>query len=197
MKNTQDISLDFLRTLLTDEQGNVPSKVDLEHAEEALTAYAVQHAVVPPLSMRDKIMAKIHKLNIHERTRNPFTLENLPILTAQSNWLDWEAAVEGIECPAEYDNVYMHTLESNDTRELFVAWVQEVIPEEVHHDLLESFILLEGTCECNIWNETGEKRIVRMQAGDFIEMKIGEIHDIYITSPKPVKAILQWLKIAA
>jgi mannose-6-phosphate isomerase-like protein (cupin superfamily) len=197
LEKNQDISLDFLRTLLTDEKGIAPLKADLDDTEIALNAYAKQHAVEPPLSMREKIMSKMQKLNAQALNRQPFTLENLPILTAESNWLDWEAAVEGIEPPPVYDNIHLHSLEANDTRELFVAWVQELIPEEVHFDLLESFVLLEGTCECHIWSENGDKRLVRMQAGDFIEMKIGENHDIYITSPKPVKAILQWLKMAA
>jgi hypothetical protein len=30
-----------------------------------------------------------------------------------------------------------------------------------------------------------------------ISFELGEIHDIYITSEKPVKAILQWLQLAA
>lgn len=197
LKKRLDFSLDFIRTVMTDEQNMAPSKADLELTETALTAYAEQYAVSPPLSMRNKILSKLEKLNDQARNRHPFTLENLPILTAQSNWLDWEAAVEGIVPPAEYDNVHLHSLESNDTRELFVAWVQEIIPEEVHFDLLESFVLLEGTCECYIWSDNGDKRYVRMQVGDFIEMKIGENHDIYITSPQPVKAILQWLKVAA
>jgi hypothetical protein len=44
----------------------------------------------------------------------------------------------------------MHTLEENEERELFVAWVKEFIPEEVHTDVLESFLILEGSCTCYI-----------------------------------------------
>ena len=183
--------------MLTDDPSVAPSKSDLELTETALTAYAQQYALHPPLSMRGKIMSKMQKLNAQARNRQGFTLDNLPILNAESNWLDWDVAVKGIEPPAEYDNIHLHTLEENATRELFVAWVQEIIPEEVHLDLLESFILLEGTCECHIWTDNGDTRLVRMQAGDFMEMKIGENHDIYVTSPQPVKAILQWLKVAA
>ena len=197
MKKIPNISLDFLQILITNGKGTAPTKADLENTEAALIAYAEIHAMQPPLSMRDKILSKIQKLDAQERNRQVLNLHKLPILTEQSNWLDWEAAVQNIEPPADYDNIHLHTLESNDTRELFVAWVKEVVPEEVHHDLLESFVLLEGTCACTIWTEDGTTRHVRMQAGDFIEMKIGENHDIYITSLQPVKAILQWLKVAA
>ncbi len=114
-----------------------------------------------------------------------------------ANWLEWQAVLEGIEPPAEFDNIHLHTLESNDKRELFVAWVKEMVDEEVHHDILESFMLLEGSCECHITNEKGGTRIVRMSQGDFISMKLGETHDIVITSLKPAKAILEWRKVAA
>lgn len=189
MKKKKDISFNYLRQLLTG-KNTKPTQLDVEEA-------ATQNAVQPSTLVRSKILAKLEKLNQQARNRNPFYLEKAPILDEKSNWLDWEEAVKGIEPPEEYDNIHLHPLESNATRDLFLAFVKETVPEEVHHDLIESIMLIDGTCECHIWTETGEKRHVRMQAGDFVEMKIGEIHDIYITSAQPAKAILQWLKIAA
>ena len=197
LKNKHNISLEQLRNMLLDEEGHVPNGVDSEKTEAALIAYGEQFAHKLPLSLRDRILEKMHKLHEQAHTRQPFTLANLPILTSDANWLDWATAVESIKPPEVYDNIHFHILEANDQRELFVIWVQELIPEEVHDDLLESFVVLDGTCECHIWNEKGEKRLVRMQAGDYLDLKIGEIHDILTTSLQPVKAILQRLKIAA
>jgi mannose-6-phosphate isomerase-like protein (cupin superfamily) len=188
LKNKQFTSLDFLITLMKGKKAKTdiePTSIDAEYTKQ------------PSDSVRSKILSKIEKLNAQARNRNSISLENPPKLDENANWLDWEAAVEGIEPPDTYDNIHLHPLESNDTRDLFLAFVKEVVPEEVHHDLIESILILEGTCECHIWTENGEKRLVRMQCGDFIEMKIGEIHDIYITSAQPAKAILQWLKVAA
>lgn len=197
MNTSYDISLQNLTQHLTDERGNPPSAVDVDKTEAALLAFAELHAVKPPLSMRDKILGNLQKMKYLEDNRQPFTLENLPILTPDANWLDWEAAVKGIEPSADFEDVHMHLLEDNDRRELNLVWVKQEVPEEVHHDVLESFILLEGTCECHIIGENGDKRIVKMRQGDYISFKIGEVHDIEITSAKPAKAILQWLKIAA
>jgi mannose-6-phosphate isomerase-like protein (cupin superfamily) len=193
----RDITPDYLKQLLSNESGDLPSAEELDKTEAALLAYAEAHAVAPPLSLKEKILNKIQQLNTETQKRQPFTLENLPILTPESNWLDWEEAVKSIPMPDEIEDVYLHTLESNDTRELFVAWVKEIVPEEVHHDLLESFILLEGTCECEITDENGNVRYVKMREGDYISFKIGETHIINITSAQPAKAILQWMKIAA
>ncbi len=197
MNTSYDISLQNLTQHLTDERGNPPTSVDVAETEAALLAYAELQAVKPPLSIRDRILANMQKLKNFEDSRQSFTLDNLPILTPDANWLDWEAAVKGIEPSDDYEGVYMHLLENNERRELNLAWVQYEVPEEVHHDVLESFILLEGSCECHIFDANGGKRIVKMRQGDYISFKIGEVHDIEITSAKPAKAILQWLKIAA
>ena len=118
-------------------------------------------------------------------------------MTAEANWLDWVDAVKGIMPPVDFEAVHLHTFRNDNIAEMHLAWVKQEVLEEVHHDVLESFILLEGTCECHILNEDGSQRTVRMREGDYISFKIGEIHDIQITSSEPAKAILQWLKIAA
>ena len=125
MKKVQNISLDFLQKLLIDEQGIVPTKTDLENTEAALSIFAEKHGKQPPLSMRDKILSKMQRFDVQKQNRQTLNLHNLPILTAESNWLDWELAVQDIEPPLEYDNIHLHTLESNDTRDLFVGWVNE------------------------------------------------------------------------
>lgn len=125
------------------------------------------------------------------------SLDNLPILDQTSNWMDWQQAVEGINPPKDFDGIYLHSLESSPRRELFVAWVKEYVAEEVHTDIVESFILLEGTCECHITDAKGNASVVRMAAGDFITMHTGETHDVIITSLEPAKAILQWMKLSA
>ena len=197
MNYQYDISLNDLSQNLIDEQGNPPTATHLSKTEAALVAFAELHTVQPPLSMRDKIMDNLQNLTLLKNNQQPFTLDNLPLLTPNANFLDWEAAIKGIEPVEDYEDIYLHLLEDNDYRELNILWVKQIVPEEVHHDVLESFILIEGTCECHISNEKGETRIVKMREGDYIAFKIGEVHDIHITSSQPAKGILQWLKRAA
>ena len=197
MKNRFNISRDLLHDILKKDNVVKPSTKDIEQSEDALIAYAHLHAMAPPLSMRDKILGKIQKISDQQVNRHSFTLENAPLLTPEANWLDWVEAVKGIMPPDDFEAVHLHTFRNDDVAEMHLAWVKEEVPEEVHHDVLESFILLEGTCECHIISEDGYQRTVRMREGDYISFKIGEIHDIQITSDEPAKAILQWLKIAA
>lgn len=173
------------------------SKEVIQQSEEALLHFAHAHSIPPPAQLRDKILSKISTLNHQLSHRQLLDINHLPLLDCSANWLDWQDAVAGIEPPANYEGIHLHPLEENEKRDLFVVWVKEFVEEEVHHDLLESFLILEGTCECLITDEKGYTRIVRMGQGDFISIQLGEFHNIRVTSSVPVKAILQWIKLAA
>ncbi|MCB0583128.1 MAG: cupin domain-containing protein [Phaeodactylibacter sp.] len=190
-----DITPEQIREWLSEGPDGPPPGEEVEQAEEALLRFAESHAAPPPAPLREKILDKLRTLNEQKNQRHRLQPGNLPLLDALSNWLDWKEVAEGIAPPEDYENIYLHTLESNEKRELFVAWVKEFVPEEVHHDLLESFLILEGSCECFITGADGHTRTVRLGPGDYIAMETGETHDIRITSPTPAKAILQWVKI--
>ena len=177
------------------EEGDTFSDSDVQLTEDSLIRFAQEYSVVPSPDLKSQILKKIHALNKASNNRTELQLDNLPLLDISSNWLDWEKAVEGINPPEDFEGIHLHELESNEERQLFVAWVREYVEEEVHHDLIESFLLLEGTCECHITDPEGYGRVVRMSVGDFITMEPGETHDVIITSLEPAKAILQWKRI--
>ncbi|MBI5917694.1 MAG: hypothetical protein HY842_20175 [Bacteroidetes bacterium] len=195
MKNKYDITQNEIREWLANDPSTPPSADDVRQTEDALLNFAAAHTLAPPPGLKEKILGKLHALQIIPR--QTLHLDQLPMLDETSNWLDWQEVVTGIEPPEDYEDLHLHPLEANEKRELFVAWVREMVPEEVHHDLLESFLILEGSCECHITDQAGTTRSVRMGQGDFITMQIGETHDICITSIQPTKAILQWRKLAA
>lgn len=197
MKKQHDITRKDIGEWLLDESGSPIDNVSIQQTEDDLILYATAHAVPAPEHLRNSILDKIRNLNVQKATVQKLDLANLPLLTEQSSWLEWQEAVAEIEAPAVYEDIHMHTLESNEQRDLFVIWVKEFVPEEVHHNLLESFMILEGSCVCYITNQAGETRTVRLGEGDFITMQLEETHDIHITSEKPAKAILQWYKLAA
>ncbi len=188
---------DLLRSLLADANGGEVNATELQNADEALSAFALAHAAPPQLRVRAAILAKINALNAQKAHRSSISLEAVPFLTPDANFLDWATAVRDIPAPILLEDVFLHPIRSDEQVDIFVAWVKVEVPTEVHHDLLESFILLEGTCECVIQQPDGTSRVVHMREGDYISFKLGETHDIFITSSSPAKAILQWLKVAA
>ena len=194
-KKKYDIAQDEVREWLSGDAGGPPSDQELEQAEEALLGFAEGHATPAPAPLREKILEKLRVLNTQKRQQQKLQPDNLPLLSDSSNWLEWKEVAEGIAPPEDYENIHLHTLESTEKRELFIAWVKEYVPEEVHYDLLESFLILEGSCKCYITDEAGHTRTVRLGPGDFIAMQTGETHDIRITSEQPAKAVLQWVKL--
>ncbi len=178
------------------DDGAVPPH-ELAAAEQALVQLAMANAVVPRPERKAQVLSKIASLRTQQQVQLPYPLHHLPLLDAQSNPFAWRATVAHIEPPESYDNIHMHALESNAERDLFVVFVRELVPEEVHFDIMESFLLLEGTCTCVITDAAGHTRNVHMCTGDYIEMQLGETHDVFITSGAPAKAILQWRKLDA
>ncbi|RMF25680.1 MAG: cupin domain-containing protein [Bacteroidetes bacterium] len=168
----------------------------MEGFEEALIHFARAHAVPPPPKLKESILNKIRSLKSQLGQRRQLALESLPRLTEHPNYFDWFELTASLQPPEDYD-VHLHPLERTPRRDLFVVWARAPIPEEVHHDLLESFLILEGTCACRIRDENGSSRIVKLGPGDLLSLEKGETHDIYITSAQPVKAILEWWYSAA
>lgn len=196
MKKENDILKQEIADWLHD-KGESPDAQLTNATETALIHWLEAHAMAPPVGVKDSIVSKLMQLTRQKKEQKTLDLAHLPLLDDQANWLEWQEAVAGIAPPDDYEDIHLHTLESNDQRELFVAWVKEFVPEEVHYDLIESFLLLEGSCECHITDRQGNTRIVRLGQGGFISMELGESHDIHITSSTPAKAILQWKKLAA
>lgn len=197
MKKKNDIAQAEIKKLLSDKSSTEPDMFDIDQTEEALINYAKAHSVPPPSGLRDKILSRIAVLAAQKKAQRKIELDNLPPLDDSANWFEWQAVSSDIEPPNDFKNIHLHTLESNEKRELFLAWVKEFVPEEVHHDVEESILILEGNCECRITNDKGETRVIRLGQGDFYTMKPGEIHDIIITSLQPAKAIIEWRKLAA
>ena len=197
MDEKKHIDKEKLDQWLSENEHSPTDKDTIDSTEDALIGFAESHSLHPPKDLREKILEKMNRLNAKEKARSKLSLEKLPILSAESHHLDWKEVVASIPTPDLAENVHLHPLVSDGSRELFVMWAQGTIPEEVHDDLLESFMILEGSCECHITGADGNSRIVRLGEGDFIEMQLHEKHDIVITSLKPGKAILQRIKLSA
>lgn len=189
-KRICDITKKDLKDWLSDSDHSATAD-EIDQTEEALIRFADDHAIQSPSHLKNAVLEKLKKLKKQKINKQVFDLNDLPRLTENSNLYAWQELAEGIQPPEDY-TVYLHPIEQSNKRELFVAWAKEPIPEEVHHDLLESFLILQGTCECHITAEDGSFRKVRLGPGEMISLKKGETHDIIITSEQPVVAILEW-----
>jgi len=170
---------------------------EIQHTEEALIQYALAHSITPPQQNKVRILERLKQEQqspsfMGNKEKNPF-----PLLGTYSKMEDWIPLIGDHPGPQEFDGIHMEPLYKDSRIELNLVWVKDMVPEEVHQDVMESFLLLEGSCSCTIEQKDGNTRTVHMKPGDFLALELGERHDIRVTSPFPAKAILQWLSIAA
>jgi mannose-6-phosphate isomerase-like protein (cupin superfamily) len=153
--------------------------------ETALENYAHINAIPPSKKLEKEITEIVNNLSIEQH----ISFEQLPRINEYSNYLNWLPLIEPIKPNKIDDGIFNKVLQHNEqiTQVLVVSEIN--IPEEIHDDELESFLILEGNCECIV---SGKSRF--MGPGDFMAIPLYEPHDVIVKS-KQVIAILQRVKI--
>lgn len=165
--------------------------------ESALIDLAKAQAIQTPEHLKSSVLNHIKDLNEKRMASRPMDMDSVPLISEHSHASDWNNLVKHIAPPDHFEEIHLEPIRNDQVADIFVAFVKRSVPEESHHDILESFLLLEGTCSCEIIDSNKNSRTVHMEAGDYLAIGLDEEHTINVTSEKPAKAILQWLKIAA
>jgi len=183
--------LDYSLGLLTG-----PEKLAFEHAlklyseldqvlkavQEGLEKYASAYSNLPLPSTKGKVMNALENL-LHEKQMN---LNKLPVINKFSDPGAWMAAVAPLLPKVVDGEPFMHILTATDSITQLLVMSATDIPDEVHEDVWESFIILEGECECHIGTDT----VIRLTAGGYLEIPMHEHHNVKIIS-KYVVGIMQ------
>ncbi|MBS1595255.1 MAG: cupin domain-containing protein [Bacteroidetes bacterium] len=142
--------------------------------QERLSPYITPEIKTPAPSLRDKTWALID--NVH-REKN-MDMSNLPLLNKYTDCTAWDKVAKQL-LPKKLDKTrpYMKVLTANERVTQILIATSDDFPEEEHDDLLESFIILEGECECHIGGQT-----VRVKAGGYLEIPLHTDHDVRIVS---------------
>lgn len=165
---------------------------ELDQIAQALADYALTNAVAPSPNLRDRVLAALSELGNGYGEGPAFTIKSLPRINDFSNAEQWQRTVAAIQPPDGYRNLYAHVLRQDAEVEQCLLWVREFIRPEEHHNEQESFLILEGRCECSIGGE-----FVQLGPGDYLSVPLDLEHTVRVVSPTPIKAILQRVKLAA
>lgn len=140
--------------------------------------------VSSPISeeVRNKIFEKI-RAQSESKAKPDFLPELIGPGSCHEHWL---AKTAQFSFPEDKDPIHLIPLRIEEKTHQFLAWVQDGVEEEIHTDMVESFLLLKGTCTCNVGGE-----ILQLRAGDFLEIPIYQSHFITVTSSDGIFAILQ------
>jgi len=109
---------------------------------------------------------------------------------------EWNECLKGLEPDKEFGDLKVRFLKETPDYELCLAWLTTELAETEHHaeEFVESFLILEGTCECNIGGQ-----LIYLKTGDYLDIPIDTPHTIRSTSTQTgyVKALIQRRKPAA
>ncbi len=146
----------------------------------------------PALQTRKKnILHTLQQLRLEEE----ISPENLPLLTPYSDYRKWLAFVHDRQPTTHEGGLHFCTLQERPNLVQNLTWLDDFLQEDGHaaDDFEESFLLLEGECECNIGG-----KIFRLSAGDYLTIPANVTHSIQNLRPgQPLIGIIQRYKAAA
>jgi mannose-6-phosphate isomerase-like protein (cupin superfamily) len=160
-------------------------KKEVERIQFALEGFAQKHAIIPPPHVEITISTLIDNLEKEAR----MDAENLPLINKFSNHEAWKKLIPKSIPTTIWDDRYCKVLTRTSKVIQMLLISTTDFEDEIHDNLHESFLILEGHCECTVENET-----LQMKAGDYMEIPLYAHHDVKIQSPYVV-AILQRLAV--
>ncbi|MES2775830.1 MAG: cupin domain-containing protein [Bacteroidota bacterium] len=128
-------------------------------------------------------------LELIDKEENEFAQGLVPLIHQHSNRTQWLKLVKQ-KLPAQLPATDCSTIIRNDGQCMIIAiWGIEGMAEEEHHHAQESFLILEGECECRVGNQ-----LIRLKAGDYYKMPMHVRHSVTVI--KPLVGVLQRVKVA-
>lgn len=125
----------------------------------------------------------------------PIDLQNPPLIDQYSDPDAWARAVKAFEPDFTEPGMASQVLLETENRMLSVVWLSGELVEDRHapDEFLESFLILEGACECDFGGV-----VVRFSAGDYFDIPPNTRHTIRnVSEGQPyVKGLVQRWKAA-
>ena len=173
--NEEDKSFLIQMTLLYPEV-----KAELSAVELVTERLADAYAVEPDPAVKQKILTSLGF------DKTVFDINNLPAVDENSDHQTWLNTLAHLIPDVPLEDCTMNDVRKDDHFQQKLVVTKMDVAEEDHDDYLESFFILKGQCECTVGND-----IIKLGAGDFLEIPLRVKHNIKVTSPYVV-AILQY-----
>jgi len=150
---------------------------------------ALGNAVEPKRGIRSLLLTKID-YKTRRMAGEPAAI--VPLLTEFSKIEDYAEWIDRADMalPHNYEGNFVKIISHTKEMTTMIVWLTEIEPE-IHHDIHERFLILEGNCTIII----EDQGIYNLKRGDYLEIPLHKDHDVIVTSAIHCKAILQ--KIAA
>ena len=158
---------------------------EIEEISKTLQISSANIDKKPNPSIKPFILAVIdytERLKAGEEPTSP------PLLNSDSKIVDFKEWInrEDMVLPDDFEDMYAKIIGFTPQATTAIAWIKKMTPFEIHHNELERFLIIEGSCDISIGEE-----VYHMVAGDFIAIPLYVGHSLEVTSDIPCKVILQ------
>ena len=169
-----------------DARGKYPLvNTELNLIHQRVENFGKAHAVKPPSLVKTVVMASVDYM---ERLSNGEEFEEAPLLTEKSKVEDFSRWLnrEDMVLADVAESIYAKIISGTKARTTSIVWAKDFLEPEIHSNERESFLIVEGTCEVYIENQT-----YRLKPGDFLTIPLHANHSAKVTSDIPCKFIMQ------
>jgi len=153
--------------------------------EIALEQTALAAAVDPDPIIKPLLMATLNymdRLEKGEPMSFPPMLNDTSIIGDYQQWLDRNDMV----ITKDFKDVYARIIGFTPEVTTAIVWIESMAPAEVHDNEYEKFLIVEGSCDIVIENETHS-----LVPGNYLSIPLHKDHRVLVTSKIPCKVILQ------
>lgn len=140
---------------------------------------------------QEKVLHILRQLRLEQ----DMTLYCLPLLTPYSDHRLWLQALDTLQPTNRLSSFDFYVLQETPNLLQTLIWMKTAIEEDGHppEDFQESFLVLEGECECNVGGE-----IIHLTAGGYLAIPANTLHVIQNLHPdRPVLGVMQRYRAAA
>lgn len=158
---------------------------EIEEIQKAVAHLLEKQSVAPCPTVKPFLLAIVDYL---ERRQNGEPESFPPILHAGSTLKQYEEWLQrkDLRLSEDFKDFEAKIIGHNPQAITAIVWIKEGAPLEVHEDVLEKFLIVEGACMARV-----EKEIHLLFRGDYLSIPPHKSHSIEIISSTPCKAILQ------
>jgi len=158
---------------------------ELTLIQQGLEKFAEQSRQWPKEEVKENIWLTLDNIN-KEKAGD---LDDLPIINKYSNYRNWLKIVAPfVPHELQEERVVTTIRDYGGVTQMLIISTTDV-EEETHEHERESFIILEGECECHVGDN-----IIRLGPGGFLDIPMHTRHNVKVISPR-VTAVLQHVAI--
>lgn len=158
---------------------------EIDEISCALLTYSNANGLVPDITLKPAIFSTIDYI---ERMKSGETPSFPPLVTSESKITDYQEWInrKDMILPEDFEGIFAKVISFDEKLTMAIIWLRDGSPMETHYDVLESLLIVEGSCTITI-----EEEIFTLNAGDILHIPLYKKHIVTVTSSIVCKAILQ------